>query len=126
MRGSFVGLVILISTRPTLGRFEQVKERSVESSWGRPISCSVEGGIVFFLDVHEAVRSGSIVDDESWKLIGERRRRDRGFVRMMMAPQVVGVLLKKPGQQSHPRFPPLDSQETKIRGELAPYLYVYA
>ncbi|XP_076293492.1 uncharacterized protein LOC143215324 [Lasioglossum baleicum] len=37
---------------------------------------------------------------------------------MMMAPQVVGVLLKKPGQQSHPRFPPLDPQETKIRGEL--------
>lgn len=35
----------------------------------------------------------------------------------MMAPQVVGVLLKKPGQQSHPRFPPLDPQETKIRGE---------
>ncbi|XP_078034960.1 uncharacterized protein LOC144468995 [Augochlora pura] len=37
---------------------------------------------------------------------------------MMMAPQVVGVLLKKPGQQSQPRFPPLDPQETKIRGEL--------
>ncbi|XP_016917334.1 uncharacterized protein LOC108001038 isoform X3 [Apis cerana] len=37
---------------------------------------------------------------------------------MMMAPQIVGVLLKKPGQQSHPRFPPLDPQETKIRGEL--------
>ncbi|XP_076635468.1 uncharacterized protein LOC143348751 isoform X2 [Colletes latitarsis] len=37
---------------------------------------------------------------------------------MMMAPQVVGVLLKKPGQQDHPRFPPLDPQETKIRGEL--------
>ncbi|XP_053997407.1 uncharacterized protein LOC128886495 [Hylaeus anthracinus] len=37
---------------------------------------------------------------------------------MMMAPQVVGVLLKKPGQQGHPRFPPLDPQETKIRGEL--------
>ncbi|XP_017875537.1 uncharacterized protein LOC108622272 [Ceratina calcarata] len=37
---------------------------------------------------------------------------------MMMAPQVVGVLLKKPGQQSHPRFQPLDPQETKIRGEL--------
>lgn len=36
----------------------------------------------------------------------------------MMAPQIVGVLLKKPGQQSHPRFPPLDPQETKIRGEL--------
>lgn len=35
-----------------------------------------------------------------------------------MAPQVVGVLLKKPGQQGHPRFPPLDPQETKIRGEL--------
>ncbi|XP_058797265.1 uncharacterized protein LOC131667686 [Phymastichus coffea] len=40
---------------------------------------------------------------------------------MMMAPQVVGVLLKKPGQQpqtSHPRIPPIDPQETKIRGEL--------
>ena len=37
---------------------------------------------------------------------------------MMMAPQVVGVLLKKPGQQNHPRFPPLNPQETKIRGEL--------
>lgn len=37
---------------------------------------------------------------------------------MMAPPQVVGVLLKKPGQQSHPRFPPLDPQETKIRGEL--------
>ncbi|XP_031787225.1 uncharacterized protein LOC100678782 [Nasonia vitripennis] len=42
---------------------------------------------------------------------------------MMMAPQVVGVLLKKPGQQQpsaglHPRIPPLDPQETKIRGEL--------
>ncbi|KAG7209822.1 hypothetical protein KM043_011432 [Ampulex compressa] len=36
----------------------------------------------------------------------------------MMAPQIVGVLLKKPGQQNHPRFPPLDPQETKIRGEL--------
>ncbi|KAK2577193.1 hypothetical protein KPH14_003344 [Odynerus spinipes] len=36
----------------------------------------------------------------------------------MMAPQVVGVLLKKPGQQNHPRIPPLDRQETKIRGEL--------
>ncbi|EZA61514.1 hypothetical protein X777_07847, partial [Ooceraea biroi] len=28
------------------------------------------------------------------------------------------VLLKKPGQQTHPRLPPLDPQETKIRGEL--------
>ncbi|XP_047356973.1 uncharacterized protein DDB_G0287625-like isoform X1 [Vespa velutina] len=37
---------------------------------------------------------------------------------MMMAPQVVGVLLKKPGQQNHPRITPLDRQETKIRGEL--------
>ncbi|XP_024939020.1 uncharacterized protein LOC107266000 [Cephus cinctus] len=37
---------------------------------------------------------------------------------MMMAPQVVGVLLKKPGQQRHPHVPPLDPQETKIRGEL--------
>ncbi|XP_076763575.1 uncharacterized protein LOC143430977 [Xylocopa sonorina] len=37
---------------------------------------------------------------------------------MMAPPQVVGVLLKKPGQLSHPRFPPLDPQETKIRGEL--------
>ncbi|XP_066597602.1 uncharacterized protein [Prorops nasuta] len=37
---------------------------------------------------------------------------------MMMAPQVVGVLLKKPGQQNHPRIPPLDPQEIKIRGEL--------
>ncbi|XP_011297425.1 uncharacterized protein [Fopius arisanus] len=37
---------------------------------------------------------------------------------MMMAPQVVGVLLKKPGQQNHPRVRPMDPQETKIRGEL--------
>ncbi|XP_012274143.1 uncharacterized protein LOC105696324 [Orussus abietinus] len=37
---------------------------------------------------------------------------------MMMAPQVVGVLLKKPGQQAHPRVGSLDPQETKIRGEL--------
>lgn len=36
---------------------------------------------------------------------------------MMPPPQVVGVLLKKPGQQTHPRLPPLDQQETKIRGE---------
>ncbi|XP_043510053.1 uncharacterized protein LOC122528708 [Frieseomelitta varia] len=49
----------------------------------------------------------------------ERGERNRRFVRMMMTPpQVVGVLLKKPGQQNHPRFPPLDPQETKIRGEL--------
>lgn len=34
-----------------------------------------------------------------------------------MAPQIVGVLLKKPGQQTHPRLPPLDPQETKIKGE---------
>lgn len=53
------------------------------------------------------------------------RERERGGgeavereIKMMMAPQIVGVLLKKPGQQSHPRFPPLDPQETKIRGEL--------
>jgi hypothetical protein len=43
---------------------------------------------------------------------------------MMMAPQVVGVLLKKPGQQQSvthlPRIPPLDPQETKIRGTQAP------
>ncbi|XP_029168956.1 uncharacterized protein LOC114938947 [Nylanderia fulva] len=37
---------------------------------------------------------------------------------MMPPPQVVGVLLKKPGQQTHPRLPPLDPQETKIKGEL--------
>lgn len=37
-------------------------------------------------------------------------------VRMMMAPQVVGVLLKKPGQQNHPRVPSFDQQDTKIRG----------
>lgn len=37
---------------------------------------------------------------------------------MMPPPQVVGVLLKKPGQQTHSRLPPLDPQETKIRGEL--------
>ncbi|XP_072760460.1 uncharacterized protein [Anoplolepis gracilipes] len=37
---------------------------------------------------------------------------------MMPPPQVVGVLLKKPGQQTHPRLPPLDQQETKIKGEL--------
>ncbi|XP_018398804.1 PREDICTED: uncharacterized protein LOC108776630 [Cyphomyrmex costatus] len=37
---------------------------------------------------------------------------------MMPLPQVVGVLLKKPGQQTHPRLPPLDPQETKIKGEL--------
>jgi len=36
---------------------------------------------------------------------------------MMPPPQVVGVLLKKPGQQTHPRLPPLDPQETKIKGE---------
>lgn len=36
----------------------------------------------------------------------------------MPPPQVVGVLLKKPGQQTHPRLPPLDPQETKIKGEL--------
>jgi len=36
---------------------------------------------------------------------------------MMPPPQVVGVLLKKPGQQTHPRLPPLDPQETKIRGK---------
>lgn len=39
--------------------------------------------------------------------------------KMMMAPQIVGVLLKKPGQQTHPRLPPLDPQETKIKGESA-------
>ncbi|XP_012267593.2 uncharacterized protein LOC105692751 isoform X1 [Athalia rosae] len=41
---------------------------------------------------------------------------------MMAPPQVVGVLLKKPGQhddpQPHPRVPPTDPQEIKIRGEL--------
>ncbi|XP_015516728.1 uncharacterized protein [Neodiprion pinetum] len=41
---------------------------------------------------------------------------------MMAPPQVVGVLLKKPGQRedslTHPRVPPLDPQEIKIRGEL--------
>ncbi|XP_043280726.1 uncharacterized protein DDB_G0287625-like [Venturia canescens] len=37
---------------------------------------------------------------------------------MMAPPQVVGVLLKKPGQHNNPRAPPLDPQETKIRGEL--------
>ncbi|XP_011696114.1 PREDICTED: uncharacterized protein LOC105454874 [Wasmannia auropunctata] len=37
---------------------------------------------------------------------------------MMPPPQIVGVLLKKPGQQTHPRLPPLDPQETKIKGEL--------
>jgi len=36
---------------------------------------------------------------------------------MMPPPQVVGVLLKKPGQQTHPRLPPLDPQETKIKGK---------
>lgn len=36
---------------------------------------------------------------------------------MMPPPQVVGVLLKKPGQQSNPRLPPLDPQETKIKGK---------
>ncbi|XP_034951420.1 probable serine/threonine-protein kinase MARK-A [Chelonus insularis] len=39
---------------------------------------------------------------------------------MMMAPQVVGVLLKKPGQQNHPcaPLPSLAPPDTKIRGEL--------
>ncbi|XP_011634027.1 uncharacterized protein LOC105425127 [Pogonomyrmex barbatus] len=37
---------------------------------------------------------------------------------MMPPPEVVGVLLKKPGQRTHPRLPSLDPQETKIRGEL--------
>lgn len=42
-----------------------------------------------------------------------------------MAPQVVGVLLKKPGQQNHPRITPLDRQETKIRGEF-PFLISFS
>lgn len=58
----------------------------------------------------------------------------RAVEMMMMAPKVVGVLLKKPGQKlkaqqqkqqkadapagsQHPGIPPLDPQETKIRGE---------
>jgi len=40
----------------------------------------------------------------------------------MPPPQVVGVLLKKPGQQTHPRLPPLDPQETKIRGKSLTFL----
>ena len=71
----------------------------------------------FILDirVNSETKIENIVDDDWTKLI-ERGERNRGFVKMMMAPQVVGVLLKKPGQQNHPRFPPLDPQETKIRG----------
>lgn len=38
------------------------------------------------------------------------------FKMIVTPPQIVGALLKKPGQKSHLHIPSLDHQETKIRG----------
>ncbi|XP_014477430.1 PREDICTED: uncharacterized protein LOC106745925 [Dinoponera quadriceps] len=64
------------------------------------------------------MRESDRYDERRELMLREREEALGKEARMMMAPQIVGVLLKKPGQQTHPRLPPLDPQETKIKGEL--------
>lgn len=63
------------------------------------------------------MRESDRYDERRELMLREREDALGKEARMMMAPQIVGVLLKKPGQQTHPRLPPLDPQETKIKGE---------
>lgn len=63
------------------------------------------------------MRESERYDGRRELMLREREEALGKEARMMMAPQIVGVLLKKPGQQTHPRLPPLDPQETKIKGE---------
>lgn len=63
------------------------------------------------------MRESDRYDERRELMLREREEALGKEAKMMMAPQIVGVLLKKPGQQTHPRLPPLDPQETKIKGK---------